>query len=101
MNLFIRGVEKGEGGGKNKNVNRGAQAQQPDDSALLRFRKSGGRIGIGGVHTILYCAVKLKHARQITSPRLKDIPSGQTWPPAHKAGASRSLRTGFRLAGTA
>jgi hypothetical protein len=50
----------------------------------LRFRRSGGRIGICGVHTILRCAVKLKHARQITSPCLKDIPSGQTSPPVRK-----------------
>jgi hypothetical protein len=66
-------------------VNRGEAAQQPNEPALLRFRKRGGRIGICGVHTILHCAVKLKHARQSTSSRLKDIPDSPTSPRPFRA----------------
>ena len=53
MDLFVHVIEKRAGGGKNKNMNRSEQAQQFDDVPFLRFGKSGGRIGIGGVHTMV------------------------------------------------
>ena len=57
-------------------MNRGEQAQQPDDASLLRLGKYGGQAGVCDVHAILHGGAKLKHAWQITSSCLKEIPAG-------------------------
>jgi hypothetical protein len=59
MDLLIHVVEKGKGGGKNKDMDRGQQAPQPDDASLPGCRKRSGWGG-GGVLTVWHDAVQIK-----------------------------------------
>jgi hypothetical protein len=76
MDLFIHVVEKGKDGGKDKDMHRGQQAPQPDDTPFPGCRKRSGWGG-GGVLTVWHDAVQIKaHAAKHKSGRHAKLSRG-------------------------
>ena len=56
MLSFINIIEKGKRRGKNEDVQRTHQAEQPNHFTLSRFKGLRGPLGTAGILTVLHCA---------------------------------------------